>query len=110
MIWRKKIEMLFDVDIKLVKTLMREQHVGARDLIVKSTAVGPNEVTFVSAKSMRGLDFVKELEAKLPKVTLEWGDEDEDDEEDQGDLGDEEELGEEEEDDLGDEDDEELED
>lgn len=107
--------MLFDVDIKLVKTLMREQHVGARDLIVKSTAVGPNEVTFVSAKSMRGLEFVKELEAKLPKVTLEWGDEDEDEDEEQGDLSDEEEVGDEEdEDDLGDEEleeeDEELED
>lgn len=101
--------MLFDVDMKLVKTLMREQHVGARDLIVKPTAVGPNEVTFVSAKSMRGLEFVKELEAKLPKVTLEWGDEEEEEEDALGEEGDEE-LEEEEEDDLGDEEDEELED
>lgn len=73
--------MLFDVDTKLIRTLMREQKVGARDIVVKAKVLGPNEITYVGAKSMRGVEFVKFLEEKLPKISVEYVDEDEEEDE-----------------------------
>jgi hypothetical protein len=73
--------MLFDVDPKLIKTLMREQKVGLRDAVVKPVAIGPNDVTYIGAKSMRGVEFLKFLEAKLPKIVLDFDPDDEDEDE-----------------------------
>jgi hypothetical protein len=108
MSWKRKAEMLFDVDPKLVKTLAREHRAGARDVVIKPVSIGVNAVTYVGAKSMRGLEFVKVLEQDLPKISLEW--EDDDDDEDEEETGEEEEQEEDAEGeglDLGDEDDEE---
>ncbi len=79
--------MLFDVDPKLIKTLMREQKVGMRDAVVKPKILGPNELTYVGAKSMRGVEFVKFLESKLPKVVLDFDMDEEEDEEETGEEG-----------------------
>lgn len=103
--------MLFDVDPKLVKTLAREQKVGLRDVVIKAKELGPNDLTYVGAKSMRGVEFVKMLEEKLPKVVLDYDldEEDEDDEDESVDDEDEEDGDDEEgldEDDEEDEDDE----
>lgn len=97
--------MLFDVDPKLIRTLAREQKVGLRDCVIKPKALGPNDITYVGAKSMRGLEFVKFLEEKLPKVVMDFDLEDE--EEDEEDLDEEETEDEEDEDEL-DEDEDEL--
>lgn len=75
--------MLFDADTKWVKRLARDMGLGKRDVTIRAARVGPNEVTFVSAKSDEGLDFIREMETKLPVVRYYVGDdEDERDDED----------------------------
>lgn len=64
--------MLFDVHESLVRRLAREVGVGKRDLEIKTVKIGGvNEVTFVSAKTEDGLEFVREMEEKLPLIELE---------------------------------------
>lgn len=74
--------MLFDVHVDLVKKLARDVGIGKRDAEIKSVMLGPNEVTYVGAKSEDGLDFVRELRdsIKLPLIEYEPEDEDDDDE------------------------------
>lgn len=62
--------MLFDVHEDLIKRLMRESRIGKRDLEVRSVKLGPNTVTFVSAKSEEGLEFTEELSEKLPMIDV----------------------------------------
>ncbi len=104
--------MLFDCDPKLIKTLAKEQKVGARDIVIKPKAIGPNDVTYVGAKSMRGLDFCKKLEEKITKLTIDYEMDEEEEDEDAEELDEEEDLDEEldeeedlDEEDLGEEDD-----
>lgn len=75
--------MLFDCDPSYIRTLMRENRVGKRDLLVKPKSIGPNEVTYVGIKSNRGLEFAKKLEEKLPKITLDFVDEEEEETEEE---------------------------
>jgi hypothetical protein len=74
--------MLFDVHVDLVKKLARDVGIGKRDAEIKSVMLGPNEVTYVGAKSEDGLEFVRELRdsIKLPLIEYEPEDEDDDDE------------------------------
>lgn len=70
--------MLFDVDPKLVKKLARDVGLGKSDLAIRGVEVGKNFVTYVGAKTEDGLEFLREMEKKLPRVD----DYDEDDEDD----------------------------
>lgn len=99
---------LFDCDPQLIRTLSKEQKVGKRDIVIKPKSIGPNDVTYVGAKSMRGIDFVKKLEEKITKLTMDFDMEEEEDEDEEAEEleeeEDEEELDEEDEDDLEEED------
>lgn len=62
--------MLFDVHQDLIKRLMRESHVGKRDVEVTTVALGPNRVVRVLARTEEGLEFVSELEERLPSIDV----------------------------------------
>lgn len=102
---KRRTTMLFDCDPKLIRTLAKEQKVGLRDVTIKPKILGPNELTYVGAKSMRGVEFVKKLEEKIPKVVLDYVDEEEETDEEETDEETDEEAGDEDEEEAGDEED-----
>ncbi len=62
--------MLFDCHEDLIRRLAKEARVGKRDVEIRTVKLGPNEVSFVSAKTEEGLEFVNELEEKLPMIDV----------------------------------------
>jgi len=115
--------MLFDAHEDLIKRLMREHKVGKRDVDFATVELGPNKVVRVSAKTEDGVEFLEEIQSRVPVIkvgdyakrsklaALQQNpvvvDEDEEDEEDEEE--DDEELDDEEDEELDDEeDDEEL--
>ncbi|HYV99686.1 MAG TPA: hypothetical protein VE967_19660 [Gemmatimonadaceae bacterium] len=82
--------MLFDVHVDLIKKMARDVGIGKRDAEIKAVKLGPNEVTYVGAKSEDGLQFVKDLRDgyKLPLIEYSPDDDDEDFDGDDDDDGD----------------------
>ncbi len=83
--------MLFDVHVDLVKKLARDVGIGKRDAEIKSVMLGPNEVSYVGAKSEDGLQFVRDLRDgyKLPLIEYDPDEDDDDGDDDESDDEDE---------------------
>ncbi len=70
--------MLFDVDVSYIKKFAREVGIGKRDIIIRQVHLGPNVVTYVSAKSDDGIQFVRDLSDLVPVIDVaDYADEDE---------------------------------
>lgn len=93
--------MLFDCDPKLVRDMMKSKRVTGRDVKVKKVDEDTNNpLVYVAAKTPRGLEFVREIMCKIPRVETEAPpdeDPDETEEEEEEDEDEEEEEEEEEE-------------
>jgi hypothetical protein len=62
--------LLFDVHLDLVKRLAREARIGKRDIEMKTVTLGPNEVTFVAAKTEDGVEFLEDLQNRVPTIKV----------------------------------------